>query len=304
VRASDRVWARVCGLPSGKRKRRRLMVWRAFIDDSGNEPNAEVYVLGGFIAPYERWAAFSDEWQAELERDPTIEYFKFTQARALKGEFDDRKGWTPTLRDSRVQRLAQIAQNHALYHLTAAMRHEHFSDIVLRVPAPTRSLVTDHPYHSLFGRAAGAVALIALNTEILEPVDCIFDLQQGFETEAFSLWRKWQAELLHPNGTPLLGTLNFENEQDFVPLQAADMLAGSARHYQMTGEILPEFQTLLGVPGFQNDWKGQEVKDRAIEMLLMAECAVTRDPRLPLIEFNKQTARRQRKNARKKKPAP
>ena len=48
--AAAHVWVMVSGLPSGKREQRTLMVLRAFIDDSGNEPRDPFFVLGGFVA--------------------------------------------------------------------------------------------------------------------------------------------------------------------------------------------------------------------------------------------------------------
>ncbi len=103
------------------------MVWQAVIDDSGNEPKQHTYILGGFIAPYERWAEFTAAWQTELDAEPPVGVFKFTQARAFKGPFTD---WTDDDRNARVMRFAQIARDHASYFISAGIRHQHFEHLI------------------------------------------------------------------------------------------------------------------------------------------------------------------------------
>src|SRR6266851_757494 len=93
VSPNDHIRALVSGLPSDKCKRRLLMPFQAYIDDSGSEPQSPVFVLGGFIAPHEKWASFSEEWQAALDQDPKLEYFKMTEAAHLGGQFSRRRGW-------------------------------------------------------------------------------------------------------------------------------------------------------------------------------------------------------------------
>jgi hypothetical protein len=48
---------------------------QAYIDDSGNVPEQEVFVLGGLISTCDRWLAFSDEWKKALQLDPPLRYF-------------------------------------------------------------------------------------------------------------------------------------------------------------------------------------------------------------------------------------
>ena len=48
------------------------MVLRAYIDESEHQASEgpPVFVMGGFIAPAESWAKFSDEWQEVLDMRP------------------------------------------------------------------------------------------------------------------------------------------------------------------------------------------------------------------------------------------
>jgi hypothetical protein len=74
--ASAYVWVLVSGLPGEKRRRRQLLMLQAHIDDS--KTDSQLFVLGGFIAPAEAWAAFTEEWQKELDQPPQIPEFKMT----------------------------------------------------------------------------------------------------------------------------------------------------------------------------------------------------------------------------------
>jgi hypothetical protein len=90
--------APVSGFPAKVRWKRRILFLQAFIDDSGvGQP--PVSVLGGFIAPAERWAAFSTEWQQVLDIRPSIAYLKMSEAEACTGEFAH---WSEGRRDERL----------------------------------------------------------------------------------------------------------------------------------------------------------------------------------------------------------
>ena len=70
------VWALVCGLTRDKMERRVLVIWRAYIDDSGHRAHAPVLVLGGWIAPISNWAEFVPCWKQMLDIKPHLDYFK------------------------------------------------------------------------------------------------------------------------------------------------------------------------------------------------------------------------------------
>jgi hypothetical protein len=54
------------------------LVLRAYIDDSHTVQTA--FVLAGYIATAENWAAFSDDWQEVLDMPPRLERFKMADA--------------------------------------------------------------------------------------------------------------------------------------------------------------------------------------------------------------------------------
>jgi hypothetical protein len=60
-----------------------FMVLQAYIDDSGNDPSQYAFILAGFVAPAETWAAFCDEWQTLLDRPPGAAYLNTAHAYSL-----------------------------------------------------------------------------------------------------------------------------------------------------------------------------------------------------------------------------
>src|SRR5229473_742644 len=69
------------------------MKLQAFVDDSrtgdANQPGG-VFALAGYMASESEWIAFSNEWQAELNKDPKIDAFKMSHFSNRFGPWNDR----------------------------------------------------------------------------------------------------------------------------------------------------------------------------------------------------------------------
>lgn len=275
------------------------MVWQAVIDDSGNEPTQHAYILGGFIGRYEAWSELTAAWQAELDAAPPIGTFKYTQARALKGPWTD---FSEDERDARLLRFASLAKTHASFFIHAGIKHAHFQNLIQPVPVPERTLIHDHPYLLLIGRIAALITQIATFENLEGPVDCIADVQNGFEQEAFDWWNSWRAVLLNEKtGERVLGDLNFKTEQEFLPLQAADLAAGASRHFEMTGNNTAEFQKICELPWLDAHYKGEEARSMGLRMLRKASEVAANNPGLELQAYEATTAARLRRKNRQLK---
>lgn len=281
------------------------MIFQAVIDDSGNEPNQKVYVLGGFLARADHWAAFTDQWHAQLLRpDPApLDFYKFTQARALKGQFSEKRGWTTDIRDERSQALAKVVANFAFRRFEVSLKHEHFERYVRSVPVFERQLISDHPYLFMAGHVISSVATLAILDGIEDQIDFIFDEQTGHSEELFRFWPSWKRHD-SPWGRPNIGRLIFDDETKFLPLQAADMWAGCVRHGLMTNVALPETNILgLGVPGLSEHMDEKDLRDFGARLLSEAERRSAAEPHRALEEFDAETAARTRKlNRKPRKP--
>jgi len=82
---------------------------QAFVDDSGGRGHSRYFVLAGLISDAERWAEFSDEWEACLKEKPSIRRFKMKDAAGCNGEF---RPFKPSERDDKLRQLCRIINRH------------------------------------------------------------------------------------------------------------------------------------------------------------------------------------------------
>ena len=120
---ANRIWQVLSGLPEGERRRRWLLMLQAYVDDSGRLNKSSVCVLGGYIAQAERWAEFSDKWQAVLDDEPRIKYFKMSEWASRLDEFD---GFTDGERDYKLRQLAKLIPQYAQAGIVAVVPSDAF----------------------------------------------------------------------------------------------------------------------------------------------------------------------------------
>jgi hypothetical protein len=119
ARASDQIWRLVCGFAEPVRSNRLLLMLVAYLDDS-DMGQAPVSVLAGWLHDSASWATFSDEWNEALGMRPKLDYFKYSEARSLSGQFS---GWHEDTRNERVRRLVRIISDCQPYGIASAMPH-------------------------------------------------------------------------------------------------------------------------------------------------------------------------------------
>jgi hypothetical protein len=220
----------VCGLTPDRRKNRLFAMLRAFVDDSDSEPSGHVFVLAGFVASRERWNAFTEEWNLALKGKPrTLQYFKMSEANSLKWQFAD---WTNVERDLKLRELAVIIRNHAQFAIRASLRWKEFKEIQEQFPD-----YQQEPYDALFQTIMALAVKGARQLPVPDKVEFIFDEQGHFGKRARETFELAKA-FLPPE---VLDYVAYEplhrSEQEFLPLQAADMLAWQSRRFMADHEI-------------------------------------------------------------------
>jgi len=88
---------------------------RAYIDDSGGGVGP-VFVLAGYIATAEQWAAFSDEWQAILDMKPAVKRFKMSEA----------ANWSDQQWKERLPLFYRAIENHVAAGLSLTIPYDEF----------------------------------------------------------------------------------------------------------------------------------------------------------------------------------
>lgn len=225
--ASERIWSLVSGLPSHKRRRRILFMLQAYIDDSARG-DEDLFVLAGFVSTTEKWAAFSDEWQRLLDHRSRyyrkLEYFKMSEMTSAA----DRE---------RCEWFYRIIEDHVLGALSVTIPTKELRrQVNRRFDDPKWRERLGNPWHHAVGSLVNAYATRRRmwNLDLpREPVDFVFD-ETGDKRGLIDGWDRLKE--LNPENAHLMGaTPVFRDDKEYLPLQAADMLAWWVRHWQKDG---------------------------------------------------------------------
>lgn len=196
---------------------------QAYIDDSTTNDDDERLFLAGFVNNAESWISFSKAWDKELRSEPSIEYFKMSEAQNRQGQF---YGWSEEMRDLKVKKLAGIIKNHSGLSIQCSVSRKKYNDIVRPVaPHGLGNAYFSCFYGLIFSTARAQDELGIKNI----PIDFIFDEQGDMGDEAVMFYR-YMKEHQQPSINSVLGSSPiFRDDKKIVPLQAADMLVWLVR---------------------------------------------------------------------------
>ncbi len=297
------------GLPERLRGKRLIMAsaFEIYVDDSGSEPQSQIFFLAGFISSVERWAAFSNEWDSALALTPSLDYFKMSEAAGFREQFSRKRGWNETNRDDRLVTFARIISKYAMLRVSASIRHDFFEKYLLSLPAIERNLAVDAPYVPLALHFISGATTFAYEGGIREPIDFIFDEQIGFKEEIRERWpvykRLYQLTARGRQLTPLLGAEpSFLDEKQRKPLQAADLYAWQARHHYIQNHrfknqkiIVPMSSTLKllrGIPRMHFPMDEGMLARQYASLVRRAERIKKEQPSLTLIPAHSEPKKR------------
>lgn len=306
------------GLPERLRGKRLIMAsaFEVYVDDSGSEPQGQIFFLAGFISTVERWAAFSNEWDSALALQPPLDYFKMSEAAGFWEQFSSSRGWNEATRQDRLVTFARIINKYAMLRVSVSTRHDLFEKYVASLPATERTFATDEPYVMLVFHLVSVALLFAYERGIREPIDFIFD-HQSAEKEVLSGWDQYKRTLqFSPRGrqlSPLLGDPFFLDEKDRRPLQAADLYVWQARNHYMDNHrfknqkiVLPMNSILRlfrGIPPFHGAMTEAVLLRQYKGLVRTGERLKKEQPSLKLIpvESDRKLRRKVRKQTRRQK---
>jgi hypothetical protein len=196
---------------------------RAFIDDSGSGGDSPWYVLAGYTGTVEGWGSFDAGWCSVLRAPPQIEYFKSSEAERLHSR-SQWAGISEEQRNLKIDALIEVIGRCSRRSICARIRQRDYDQLV-KGNIPPR---WDSPYYFLLPAIVGA----AINIERLdggsEPVDFVFDSDQKHEKGSRQLL---PALMPMRSYHGLLVNYTHRDEKDFLPLQAADLLAWQIRRF-------------------------------------------------------------------------
>ena len=243
-RAKDRVWSQVVGLAVDCAVRRLLMAlnFQAFVDES-ETPNGE-FILAGHVASAESWAKFAVEWEALLPRG--------TLAKNNKYHFKMSEMALTPERMERVQEFYRVIENHVLLSISCRLNLVDFKRAHESVASLLRETTKINVHFKMWNNPwymAFRILLDKFHSErekireicpLDQKIDFIFD-NRSEKASILSVWDEIIANRESKIQEYYGATPRFENDQDFLPLQAADLWAWWVREwYEWENSPVPE----------------------------------------------------------------
>jgi len=239
---SSAVREAVCGLRKELYSTFCLTVLKAFIDDSGSGGDSPWVVLAGYVGTVDDWdgPAFGKEWTDALNNVPRINYFKASEAESLRSD-GQWAGISKIQRDAKIDSLIKVIQRRARHAIYVRLKQRHYDRIV------KNSLIKkqfENPYYILFTYLV--MAIMALQNTIGGDLmtEFIFDSHERFEKPSKLVY---EVLMEHPDLARLASpNILYRDDQKFLPLQAADLLAWQVRRRFCVAEAArPQMEAAL-----------------------------------------------------------
>lgn len=238
------------GLPEAKRKRWRIltMKYQAFIDDSGGKRQGRWMALSGLFGEATAFADLADKWERNLAGPyppGRISYFKMDEAVTKTGEFNS---WSDEHRDAKVWQLARLIDRDDLLQIGALLSigaFEKFAPMWRQFKEPKVYSSMDEPYVLLAQQVFTTAITEAVARHASTPMDIFFDIQTRFkETLNRAFNDMLEMESTYPERRAVMPHhLMMRDDREFLPLQAADLLAGELR---LCAEDYPDNPDFIG----------------------------------------------------------
>jgi len=216
-----------CGYSSASRERKLLVImepepYQAFCDGSKGTGSDKILLLSALVHTVPTWEKFSNDWDTALKAKPSIKHFHMREARKLEGNF---KRWKATDRDLKIIALTEVILRHQPHVVSCWFSSDKFNQTIR--PAGTSDL--RHAYFLAFQMIIPTVAEYQLKRGITIPADFVFDEEGDIGNEAL-IWYPAIKAAAEPNVRALMGaTPVFRNDEEVLPLQAADLIAWHKR---------------------------------------------------------------------------
>jgi uncharacterized protein YbaR (Trm112 family) len=201
----------VSGLPEYQRRARLMLMLQAWVDESGNE-SGDAYVLGGFVSTAVAWESFSDEWFPLLYKGKPFHMHEASR-------------WHRSRRRERIERYIRCVERYAKYRVECSIPMPAYdSEIRGKVPK-----LIDNPYFFGFHNIIAGLLHGAYAQGYRQTLDIFFDEQVIFGPRA-KRWYPIVRDIVPDHLRPLLPPEPiFRRDDEFLPLQAADLLAWNCR---------------------------------------------------------------------------
>lgn len=221
-RACMAIRALVSGLPRLERERLVFVTVQVAVDDSNRgQENEPAFILAGFMATVPSWESFADDWQDELDREPSITpVLKSNEAINLKKNF---AGWSEEERDARLLSFVKIIRKYSFASIRNTLVKEQFERTFVGFTGGLKKMY-----------AQATIALItrtmvfAEKRRMRQPFEFIFD-EGIMSPNQLRDMHQDAIKYLPPKVCRYVSKFRHDTDDHFYPLQAADLFAGYYR---------------------------------------------------------------------------
>jgi hypothetical protein len=218
-------------------------ILRSFVDDSGSGGDSPWFVLAGYIGTVEQWDAFDEPWRRVLDGPPKLDYFKSSEAESLRAD-GQWAGITKDQRNQRITSLIEVIGQHTLRSMYVRVRQQDYDEVIKPYVPPE----WDNAYYFLFTGIIAAGTSVEKYTGSSRPVEFFFDNTNRHEKKQSRVLYGQMAE--RPQLSTRVVNVHYEDEKEFLPLQAADLLAWQVRRRLCVDyeDPRPQFESALNCP--------------------------------------------------------
>lgn len=206
------------------------MVFQAYIDDSYSAGG--VFVLAGYIGTAEVWAKFSKEWEETLPYGVRSKDGRFHFKMSEMASNPERMG--------RVGAFYKVIERYDLTSIACIINIAELRRAPKRLWSPDRILDWGAFSDPFFFTLRALIDCVHDHRDKFpslppsEKIDFIFD-EQSQKSIVLSVWSQFVASRRDHVRSLFGATPRFEDDKDFLPLQAADLWAWSVREWRGRG---------------------------------------------------------------------
>jgi hypothetical protein len=183
-----------------------------FFDESGCHGAAKILTVGGWVATLDEWEKFAKQWKVTLKREG-VNAFHFTDFDNNRGEFE---GWSAGRKEEFIRRIFKVLDSRDLHGFSGTIHVPEFKEVVRG--SNTRLEEKPSPY-----LICQQYCIEMISKRIDRIVHYVFDRQQELDHPAKQNFYATKDKF--PEWGEKMSVISFQSKDDFIELQAADLLA-------------------------------------------------------------------------------
>jgi Protein of unknown function (DUF3800) len=197
---------------------------QACFDDSGKDTESPVFLIAGYFASVDDLRDLGAAWQQLLAKAPHLKYIKGYEAFGLNGEFT---GWSTEARDRRLLEFVSLIGKYSNKGIAFVIDKDSFS--LIRQLRDDDGISFRDPQEFAFVMSLSAFSQFVPDFGD-SSVDIVFDRDLVSRKQAGRAYRRifdnWPSDITSRFASR---EPHFEDDKEFPPLQAADLLAHCIR---------------------------------------------------------------------------